>query len=96
MAGWIRFVDGRPADSLALALFADAYPPSLFTALGSIGWVPTLEMTVHIRRRPAPGWLMATFESDDLAGGRMIETGSLWDAEGHLVARSRQLGMLLT
>ena len=96
MAGWIRLADGRPADSLALALFADAYPPSLFTTLGSIGWVPTLEMTVHIRRRPAPGWLMATFETDDLAGGRMIETGSLWDSEGHLVARSRQLGLLLT
>jgi acyl-CoA thioesterase len=96
MAGWIRFADGRPADSMALALFADAYPPSLFTALGTVGWVPTLEMTVHIRRRPSPGWLMATFETDDLAGGRMIETGSLWDADGHLVARSRQLGMLLT
>ncbi len=96
MAGWIRFADGRPADSLALALFADAYPPSLFTSLGSIGWVPTLEMTVHIRRHPAPGWLMATFETDDLTGGRMIETGSLWDSEGHLVARSRQLGMLMT
>lgn len=96
MSGWIRFADGRPADSLALALFADAYPPSLFTTLGSIGWVPTLEMTVQVRRRPAEGWVMATFETDDLAGGRMIETGTLWDVNGELVARSRQLGMLLT
>ncbi len=96
MAGWIRFSDDRPPDSLALALFADAFPPSLFSALGSIGWVPTLEMTVHVRRRPAAGWLAATFETDDLTGGRFIETGALWDSEGHLVAQSRQLGLLLT
>lgn len=96
MAGWIRFADGRPVDSLALALFADAYPPSLFTTLGTIGWVPTLEMTVQIRRRPADGWIKATFETDDLAGGRLIESGALWDRDGELVARCRQLGMLLT
>ncbi len=96
MSGWIRFADGRAADTLALALFADAYPPSLSTTLGSIGWVPTLEMTVQVRRRPAEGWVMATFETDDLAGGRMIETGTLWDERGEVVARSRQLGMLLT
>lgn len=96
MAGWIRFSDDRPPDSLGLALFADAFPPSLFTKLGSIGWVPTLEMTVQIRRRPAPGWLAATFETDDLTGGRFVETGTLWDSTGHVVAHSRQLGLLLT
>ena len=96
VSGWIRFADGRPPDSLSLALFADAYPPSLFAALGSVGWVPTLEMTVHIRRRPADGWIMATFETDDLSGGRLVETGSLWDHTGALVARCRQLGMLLS
>lgn len=96
MAGWIRFADGRPVDSLSLALFADAYPPSLFTTLGAVGWVPTLEMTVQVRRPPADGWVMATFETDDLAGGRLIESGALWDCNGELVARCRQLGMLLT
>jgi hypothetical protein len=33
---------------------------------------------------------------DDVAGGRMIETGALWDSSGALVARCRQLGMLLS
>lgn len=96
MAGWIRFVDGRPVDSLSLALFADAFPPSLFTSLGAVGWVPTLEMTVQVRRQPADGWVRAVFETDDLAGGRLIESGNLWDSRGQLVARCRQLGMLLT
>jgi acyl-CoA thioesterase len=94
MSGWIRFVDGRPPDARGLVLFADAFPPSLFGRLGRVGWVPTIELTVHVRRRPVSGWVMGRFRCDDLDGGRMIEDGALWDAEGRLVARSRQLGLL--
>ena len=96
MAGWIRFADGTEPSPPALTLFADAFPPTLYSKFGRVGWVPTLELTVHVRRRPAPGWVQARFECDDLAGGRMIETGALWDSTGALVARSRQLGVLLT
>ena len=39
--------------------------------------------------------MQARLECDDLTGGRMIETGSLWDSTGALVARSRQIGLLL-
>ncbi|MFN3217257.1 MAG: thioesterase family protein [Acidimicrobiales bacterium] len=95
MSGWIRFADGRPPDARGLVLFADAFPPSLFGRLGRVGWVPTIELTVHVRRRPAPGWVMGRFRCDDLDGGRMIEDGALWDADGRLVARARQLGLLL-
>ena len=95
MDGWIRFHDGTEPSALALALFADAFPPSLFAKLGRVGWVPTIELTVHVRRRPAPGWIQGRVECDDLVDGRMIETGTLWDSEGRVVARSRQLGLLL-
>ena len=60
-----------------------------------VGWVPTLELTVHVRRRPAAGWVQARLECDDVADGWMIETGSLWDETGALVARSRQLGLVM-
>ena len=93
--GWVRLSDGTPPTVLSLPLFADAFPPSLFAKLGSVGWVPTIELTVHVRRRPADGWIQARFECDDLVGGRMIESGTLWDQEGRVVARSRQLGLLL-
>jgi len=93
--GWIRFADGTPPSALSLPMFADSFPPSLFAKLGSVGWVPTIELTAHVRRRPVHGWIQARFECDDLAGGRMIETGTLWDSEGRVVARSRQLGLLL-
>ncbi len=94
--GWIRFRDSTEPSSLTLPFFADAFPPSLYPLVGNVGWVPTIELTVHVRRRPAPGWVQARFECDDLQGGRMIESGALWDASGALVARSRQIGLLLT
>lgn len=93
--GWIRFADGRPTDPLSLPLFADAFPPSLFGVLGRVGWVPTIELTVHVRARPRPGWVRARFVTEDLQDGRLIEDGWLWDEAGTLVARSRQLGLLL-
>ncbi len=92
--GWIRLADGTDPSPLALTVFADAFPPSVFPLLGHVGWVPTVELTVHVRRRPAPGWVRAHFECDDLHDGRLVESGSLWDATGALVARSRQLGLV--
>ena len=96
MEGWIRLADGSPPSTMSLPLFSDAFPPSLFAKFGRVGWVPTIELTVHARRRPTDGWCQARFECDDLVGGRMIETGTLWDSSGRVVARSRQLGLLLT
>ena len=96
MEGWIRFSDGTAPTTMALPLFSDAFPPSLYPRFGRIGWVPSVELTVQVRHRPAPGWVQARFECDDLADGRMIETAVRWDQDGMLVARSRQLGLLLT
>jgi acyl-CoA thioesterase len=93
--GWIRLADGTPPDARWLPLFADAFPPALRTRMGPVGWVPTIELTVHVRRRPASGWVIGRFECDDVEGGRMIESGTLWDSTGAVVARSRQLGLVL-
>ncbi|MEX0731992.1 MAG: thioesterase family protein [Aquisalimonadaceae bacterium] len=95
VAGWVRFADNRPPDAEALVLFADAFPPSVFAVFGSVGWVPTLELTVHVRRRPVAGWIAARFRTRDLANGLFVEDGELWDESGNLVAQSRQLAMLL-
>ncbi len=96
VAGWVRFADGRPPDTAALVLFADAFPPSVFGLLGPVGWVPTLELTVHVRRPPVSGWIAARFRTQDLTDGLLIEDGELWDEAGNLVARSRQLALLRT
>lgn len=94
VVGWTRFADGREPDVASLPLFADALPPAVFE-LGPAGWVPTIELTVHVRGRPAPGWLLARFETRALVDGYLEEDGEIWDSEGRLVAQSRQLALLL-
>ena len=54
ITGWIRFSEGTEPTVLSLLTFADAYPPTLIGAL-DVGWVPTIELTTHVRGRPAPG-----------------------------------------
>jgi acyl-CoA thioesterase len=95
ITGWIRFTHEEPVDTLALCLFADGYPPPLLNLLGRIGWVPTIELTVHVRRRPVPGWILGRFTVHDLVDGHFVEDGVLWDESGSVVAQSRQLGLLL-
>ena len=58
-------------------------------------WVPTLELTVHLRKHPKPGWLRAVFQTRVLRDGLLEEDGELWDADGDLVAMSRQLATVI-
>lgn len=95
IAGWVKFKDERPADLLALPLFCDAFPPSVFTLYGPIGWVPTIELSLHARAHPYPGWIKGAFSINDLTGNLYIEDGTLWDENDQLVAQSRQLQMIL-
>ena len=95
ISGWLRFTDGREADVLSLALFADAMPPAVFEVLPNSQWVPTVELTVHFRAVPAPGWLRGRFTTRFLVGGFFEEDGELWDSTGQLVAQSRQLAMVI-
>lgn len=93
--GWFEFRDGRPMDTLALLLAADAFPPAVFNIPNLIrGWVPTVEFTVHVRGVPSPGPLQCRFETRFLSGGVLHEDGELWDSAGRLVAISRQYGLL--
>ena len=55
------------------------------------GWVPTVELTVHVRCRPAPGPLRVSITTRNLAGGFLEEDAEVWDSADRLVAQSRQL-----
>jgi len=96
LRGWLRFADGRPADVLALTLFADALPPTTYNALGVTGWVPTLELTTQIRRRPGPGWLRVRVVTRHVSAGHFEEDGELWDSTDQLVAVFRQRAQILS
>jgi hypothetical protein len=90
--GWFRLVDDRPLDPIALLLVVDALPPVTFD-LGMPGWAPTLELTAHVRAKPAPGWVQVRHATRNLAGGYFEEDCEVWDARGRLVAQSRQLAL---
>jgi acyl-CoA thioesterase len=92
MEFWMRLADGREPDVMALALLVDAAPPVVLD-FGE-GGSTTLELTVHLRARPAPGWLACRVSTQHLRGGLHEEDFEIWDSAGTLVAQSRQLALL--
>lgn len=91
--GWFRLHD-EPIDTLGLLLAVDAFPPTAFNARLPVAWTPTVELTAHVRARPAPGWLRCAFTTRFVTGGFLEEDGEVWDAAGRLVAQSRQLALI--
>ena len=90
LRAWFRLADERDPDPVSLLMVCDALPPVTFD-LGLFGWAPTIELTVHVRARPAPGWLQVRHSTRNLAGGMFEEDCEVWDEAGRLVAQSRQL-----
>lgn len=92
--GWFALPHGEVADVFTLLLAADAFPPTAFNGRLPVAWTPTVELTVHLRGRPAPGWLRACFTTRFVSAGFLEEDGEVWDSTGRLVAQSRQLALL--
>lgn len=90
MSAWFRLAGGREPDPVQLLMVCDALPPTTFD-LGLFGWAPTIELTAHVRARPAPGWLRVRHATRNLAGGLFEEDCEVWDSDDRLVAQSRQL-----
>lgn len=94
MGGYLRWADGAPMDTLGLLVVADCLPPAVFnTGESGLGWVPTIELTVQVRRPPTAGYLTAWFTTEAVTNGYLEEDGEVWDADGELVALSRQLAL---
>ncbi|MFI6349996.1 thioesterase family protein [Streptomyces sp. NPDC050560] len=90
---WMALADGRAPDPLSLLLAVDTLPPTAFD-LGHQGWVPTVELTVHVRARPVPGPLRVAIRTLNPAGGYLEEDAEVWDSADRLVAQSRQLARM--
>jgi acyl-CoA thioesterase len=89
---WMRFRGGREADPLALTALVDAAAPAVLE-LGAHGSA-TIQLTVHVRGRPAPGWLACRATTRYVIDGYHEEDFEIWDSEGRLVAQSRQFALL--
>ena len=95
MRGWFEFGDGSAIDAFGLLAALDAFAPVCFNRPEfPMGWAPTLELTAHIRERPAPGPLRLRFRSRFIQNGMFEEDGEAWDSRGVLVAQSRQLALI--
>jgi acyl-CoA thioesterase len=94
LRGWFRLRDGEPIDPYALIVAADCLPPTTFNAGLPIAWTPTLELTVHLRAVPVPGWLRLDFSTRFISQGRLEVDGLIWDSADRLVAQSRQLALV--
>ncbi|WP_046468296.1 thioesterase family protein [Allosalinactinospora lopnorensis] len=92
MEFWMRLAGGYDAGVAALPFLVDAGPP-VALELGEAG-SSTVELTVHVRARPAPGWLACRAATRNISGGFHEEDFDIWDSTGTLVAQSRQFAML--
>ncbi len=90
MRGYFSLREERDPDALMLAMAVDGLPPVVF-GLGATGWAPTVELTMHMRRVPAPGLLAVAARCRHVSGGWFDEEAEVWDSAGHLVAQSRQI-----
>jgi acyl-CoA thioesterase len=88
--GWKRLLD-RELDDVAVPLFMDSWPPSVWGASGSGAYLPTVEMTFHWRATPTRPWHLLWFTTIDVRDGYFVENGCLWGDDGILVAQSRQI-----
>jgi len=80
-----RLIQPRTASQFRIAPFNADFP---------VAWTPTIELTVHVRARPEPGWLRCKFVTHFVTGGFLEEDGEIWDSTGRLVAQSRQLALV--
>lgn len=94
MAIWARFREPRDPEPISLPLFVDAAAPAILELGEQASY--TLEMTVHLRARPAPGWLACRIATRHLIDGYHEEDFEIWDSAGKLVAQSRQLGLVVS
>ncbi len=87
---WWRLRSDEAADPLALLVAVDSLPPAIWDVRAP-GWAPTVELTVHVRAVPQPGWLRVRTYTTTVQDGWNDEVADVWDSGGRLVAQSRQL-----
>ncbi len=92
--GWMRLLDDEPMDTIALILASDSLPPTVFNTDLEPWWVPTVQMTIHVRRRPQTNWLLLNSETRFVTGGMFEVDNTIYDEDGDVLAHSRQLQLL--
>jgi acyl-CoA thioesterase len=102
VGGWIGLAEPEPLDAPTVAFFTDALIPAPFTRASAAGPAPTVDLTVHFAvPLPRPqdsdvGELcFARTDTRVIHEGFFVEDGMIWARDGTLIAKSRQLAILL-
>ena len=95
--GWLRLLEPPVVDEVALVAMADAWLPPIFSRVAEMVAVPTVDLTVHFRGRPADerGWCFVEFTSPVARDGYVGEHGAIRDETCRLLADVRQLAVLV-
>ena len=94
LRSWLRLPGDETLDAVGLLYLVDALPPTIFNAAFPISWTPTIELTVHVRARPAPGWVRTVASTRFVSDGFLEVDVEIWDADDALVAQARQLALV--
>jgi acyl-CoA thioesterase len=99
---WIGLAAPRPLDALSLAFYSDALIPAPYMRVRDTVAVPTVDLTIHFhthdprRHVPDPRALCLARTSTELVHeGFFIEDGTIWAPDGTLLAKSRQLAIVI-
>lgn len=99
IGGWYRLREPQTIDAVVAATLLDAWAPPVFARATEQIVCPTIDLTMHFRSAlPLDGaspedYYLGRFSSTLGRDGLFEEDGSLWAADGTLVAQSRQLAL---
>jgi len=97
--GWIRPRQPREPDHLLTTALTDMWMPAVFTRLEERIQTSTVELTANFLATTDgladDAWYLTIFEAPAADGGFFREEGSVWAADGRLLARSSQLGIFV-
>ena len=96
---WIRPTEHTITSAPLIVAISDALPPPIFVASTLIRYVPTIDLTVHIRADlnttswSGAEWVLARFVTKHVSHGFLEEDGQMWLRDGTLLGMSRQLSV---
>jgi len=91
---YMSWPGGEPADLFSVIFFLDTMSPPIFNRLGSRGWVPSIELTLHLMQKPSPGPLKMRGKTDFVTSGFLEEDDEIWDSADNLIGQARQMAKL--
>jgi acyl-CoA thioesterase len=90
---WVRLKDGEGVAPVpVLMALGDSLPPAAMISFPNPGPISTMSWSIDLFRHDAPeGWFLFRSLSEQAKDGYSCQAMWLWDAQGRLVAASRQV-----